>query len=71
MDMFDFSEDEIQEQLEILGYTNIPKHRLRHFKQGRCERWCNSPTSPALAILIKLIMETSKSVQNILSVSLH
>ncbi|XP_070712703.1 centriolar and ciliogenesis-associated protein HYLS1 [Pempheris klunzingeri] len=33
MDKLDFSEEEIQEQLEILGYKNIPKHRLREFKQ--------------------------------------
>lgn len=34
MDNLDFSEEEIQEQLTILGYKNIPKHRLREFKQG-------------------------------------
>ncbi|XP_038568342.1 hydrolethalus syndrome protein 1 isoform X1 [Micropterus salmoides] len=33
MDNLDFSEEEIQEQLAILGYKNIPKHRLREFKQ--------------------------------------
>lgn len=33
MDNLDFSEEEIQEQLEILGYKNIPKHRLHEFKQ--------------------------------------
>ncbi|XP_029016243.1 centriolar and ciliogenesis-associated protein HYLS1 [Betta splendens] len=33
MDNFDFSEEEIQEQLAILGYKNIPKHRLCAFKQ--------------------------------------
>ncbi|XP_056228788.1 centriolar and ciliogenesis-associated protein HYLS1 isoform X2 [Seriola aureovittata] len=33
MDSLDFSEEEIQEQLAILGYKNIPKHRLREFKQ--------------------------------------
>uniref|UniRef100_A0A3P8S986 Centriolar and ciliogenesis-associated protein HYLS1 C-terminal domain-containing protein n=1 Tax=Amphiprion percula TaxID=161767 RepID=A0A3P8S986_AMPPE len=33
MDNLDFSEDEIQEQLAILGYKNIPKHRLLEFKQ--------------------------------------
>lgn len=34
MDNLDFSEEEIQEQLALLGYKNIPKHRLREFKQG-------------------------------------
>ncbi|XP_070771689.1 centriolar and ciliogenesis-associated protein HYLS1 isoform X2 [Enoplosus armatus] len=33
MDNLDFSEEEIQEQLAILGYKNIPKHRLCEFKQ--------------------------------------
>lgn len=33
MDNLDFSEDEIREQLAILGYKNIPKHRLLEFKQ--------------------------------------
>ncbi|XP_028424268.1 hydrolethalus syndrome protein 1 [Perca flavescens] len=33
MDSLDFSEDEIHEQLVALGYKNIPKHRLREFKQ--------------------------------------
>ncbi|XP_067353778.1 centriolar and ciliogenesis-associated protein HYLS1 [Channa argus] len=33
MENLDFSEEEIQEQLAILGYKNIPKHRLREFKQ--------------------------------------
>ncbi|XP_041959791.1 hydrolethalus syndrome protein 1 isoform X2 [Alosa sapidissima] len=33
MDLLDFSEEEIQEQLSALGYTNIPKHRLREFKR--------------------------------------
>ncbi|XP_047433752.1 uncharacterized protein hyls1 isoform X5 [Mugil cephalus] len=33
MDNLDFSEEEIQEQLAILGYNNIPKHRLLEFKQ--------------------------------------
>lgn len=34
MDNIDFTEDEIQEQLELLGYKNIPKHRLSEFKKG-------------------------------------
>ncbi|KAJ4944428.1 hypothetical protein JOQ06_012972 [Pogonophryne albipinna] len=33
MDYLDFSEEEIQQQLAALGYKNIPKHRLREFKQ--------------------------------------
>ncbi|KAM3865359.1 centriolar and ciliogenesis-associated protein HYLS1-like [Diretmus argenteus] len=33
MDNLDFSEEEIQEQLAILGYRNIPKHTLREFKR--------------------------------------
>lgn len=34
MENLDFSEEEIQEQLAVLGYTNITKERLREFKQG-------------------------------------
>ncbi|XP_018528084.1 centriolar and ciliogenesis-associated protein HYLS1 [Lates calcarifer] len=33
MDNLDFSEEEIREQLAILGYKNIPRHRLREFKR--------------------------------------
>ncbi|KAI5101826.1 hydrolethalus syndrome protein 1-like isoform X2 [Silurus meridionalis] len=33
MENFDFSEEEIQEQLAVLGYTNIPKQRLHEFKR--------------------------------------
>ncbi|KAJ8365007.1 hypothetical protein SKAU_G00138380 [Synaphobranchus kaupii] len=33
MESFDFSEDEIERQLAVLGYTNIAKHRLHEFKQ--------------------------------------
>ncbi|CDQ66491.1 unnamed protein product [Oncorhynchus mykiss] len=33
MENLDFSEDEIQQQLEALGYNNIPRHRLREFKR--------------------------------------
>ncbi|XP_014863177.1 PREDICTED: hydrolethalus syndrome protein 1 [Poecilia mexicana] len=33
MDNLDFSEEEIQQQLAILGYKTIPKHRLLEFKQ--------------------------------------
>lgn len=34
MDNLDFTEDEIQDQLVLLGYENIPKHRLSEFKKG-------------------------------------
>ncbi|XP_075905083.1 centriolar and ciliogenesis-associated protein HYLS1 [Nelusetta ayraudi] len=33
MDSLDFSEEEILEQLAVLGYRNIPKHRLQEFKK--------------------------------------
>ncbi|MEQ2301032.1 hypothetical protein AMECASPLE_031829 [Ameca splendens] len=33
MDNLDFSVEEIQQQLAVLGYRNIPKHRLLEFKQ--------------------------------------
>ncbi|XP_026785826.1 centriolar and ciliogenesis-associated protein HYSL1 [Pangasianodon hypophthalmus] len=33
MENLDFSEEEIQEQLAVLGYTNITKQRLRDFKR--------------------------------------
>ncbi|XP_030627921.1 hydrolethalus syndrome protein 1 homolog [Chanos chanos] len=33
MDNLDFSEDEIEQQLSALGYTDIPKQRLHQFKQ--------------------------------------
>uniref|UniRef100_A0A4W5PE71 HYLS1 centriolar and ciliogenesis associated n=1 Tax=Hucho hucho TaxID=62062 RepID=A0A4W5PE71_9TELE len=33
MENLDFSEGEIQQQLEALGYNNIPRHRLREFKR--------------------------------------
>ncbi len=34
MDEFDFTEAEIQEQLELLGYSNVPVERLQEFKRG-------------------------------------
>ena len=34
MEHFNFSEDEIREQLELLGYRNIPPERLQEFKKG-------------------------------------
>ncbi|KAI3353521.1 hypothetical protein L3Q82_020044, partial [Scortum barcoo] len=53
MENLDFSEEEIQEQLKILGYKNIPKHRLREFKRDLDEliqrgewRSLTSPTRP-------------------------
>lgn len=33
MENLDFSEEEIQQQLEALGYTDVPRHRLREFKR--------------------------------------
>ncbi|XP_015218752.1 centriolar and ciliogenesis-associated protein HYLS1 isoform X1 [Lepisosteus oculatus] len=33
MEDIDFTEDEIEQQLAVLGYSNIPRHRLREFKQ--------------------------------------
>ncbi|XP_063058406.1 centriolar and ciliogenesis-associated protein HYLS1 [Engraulis encrasicolus] len=33
MDLLDFSEAEIEEQLSALGYNNIPKQRLQEFKK--------------------------------------
>uniref|UniRef100_A0A1A8G1J0 Hydrolethalus syndrome 1 n=3 Tax=Nothobranchius korthausae TaxID=1143690 RepID=A0A1A8G1J0_9TELE len=46
MDNLDFSEEEIKEQLALLGYQNIPKHRLLEFKRDlddliRHGRWEN------------------------------
>ncbi|XP_013857244.1 hydrolethalus syndrome protein 1 [Austrofundulus limnaeus] len=32
MDRLEFTEEEIEEQLALLGYKNIPKHRLHEFK---------------------------------------
>lgn len=34
MDEFDFTDDEIRDQLETLGYVNIPTERLQQFKLG-------------------------------------
>lgn len=36
MENLDFSEEEIQEQLAVLGFGNITKQRLREFKRGEC-----------------------------------
>ncbi|XP_074555381.1 centriolar and ciliogenesis-associated protein HYLS1 [Halichoeres trimaculatus] len=52
MDHLDFTEEEIREQLALLGYKNIPTHRLLEFKQDLDEllqhgEW-KSLTSPAL-----------------------
>ncbi|RVE76706.1 hypothetical protein OJAV_G00011420 [Oryzias javanicus] len=51
MDHLDFSEKEIRQQLAVLGYRNIPKHKLLEFKKGLEEvihggSW-KSPTSSA------------------------
>ncbi|XP_024146021.1 hydrolethalus syndrome protein 1 homolog isoform X4 [Oryzias melastigma] len=51
MDHLDFSEKEIRQQLAVLGYRNIPKHKLLEFKKGLEEvihggSW-KSPTSTA------------------------
>ncbi len=34
MDELDFTEEEIKEQLEKLGYHNVPDERLKEFKRG-------------------------------------
>ena len=34
MEEIEFTEDEIREQLEILGYSNVPQQRLQEFKRG-------------------------------------
>ena len=34
MDDLDFTEEEIREQLEKLGYSNVPASRLAEFKRG-------------------------------------
>lgn len=41
MEKLDFSEDEIQHQLEALGYNNIPRHRLHEFKRGGLIEFAN------------------------------
>ena len=35
MDEFNFSEDEIREQLELLGYHDVPHEKLEEFKKGK------------------------------------
>ena len=35
MDDLDFTEEEIKEQLENLGYTNVSDARLKEFKRGK------------------------------------
>ncbi|KAI4796535.1 hypothetical protein KUCAC02_026922 [Chaenocephalus aceratus] len=47
MDHLDFSEEEIQQQLAALGYKNIPKHRLREFKQDLDELTNPSTSQPS------------------------
>lgn len=53
MDLLDFSEEEIEEQLALLGYKNIPKHRLLEFKQDLDElirrgEWRSLVSSPEI-----------------------
>ncbi|XP_037546546.1 hydrolethalus syndrome protein 1 [Nematolebias whitei] len=64
MENLDFSEEEIQEQLALLGYKNIPKHRLLEFKQDLDElvrhgQWKN--VSPATLISTKTTTATTHS----------
>ncbi len=35
MDELDFTEEEIREQLEKLGYHDVSESRLREFKKGK------------------------------------
>lgn len=39
MESLDYSEEEIQLQLAALGYSNVPKERLREFKRGGLIFW--------------------------------
>ncbi|CAJ1054140.1 hydrolethalus syndrome protein 1 homolog isoform X2 [Xyrichtys novacula] len=53
MDSLDFTEEEIREQLALLGYKNIPKHRLQEFKQDlddliRHGEWKNLTSPPPI-----------------------
>ncbi|XP_077426505.1 centriolar and ciliogenesis-associated protein HYLS1 isoform X4 [Vanacampus margaritifer] len=52
MDNLDFSEEEIQQQLVLLGYTDVPKHRLREFKRDLEQLIQNGgqPSMPAMPI---------------------
>lgn len=34
MDNLDFTEEEIQRQLAVMGYRNIPVHKVHEVKQG-------------------------------------
>lgn len=33
---FDFTEEEIRRKLEELGYTHIPRDKLKQFQRGSC-----------------------------------
>ncbi len=55
MDNLDFSEQEIQEQLAILGYKNIPKHKLREFKKGLTLKNSIIPLSLATLLFLSWI----------------
>ncbi|XP_041640158.1 hydrolethalus syndrome protein 1 [Cheilinus undulatus] len=63
MDDLDFTEEEIQEQLALLGYKNIPKHRLQEFKKDLDELiqhgGLKSLTSPPQINSTKTRTETS------------
>ncbi|XP_077379742.1 centriolar and ciliogenesis-associated protein HYLS1 isoform X4 [Festucalex cinctus] len=51
MDNLDFSEEEIQQQLLLLGYTDVPQHRLREFKRDLEQLIQNGglPNAPAMS----------------------
>lgn len=34
LDEFDFTDDEIKEQLELLGFKNVSDAKFRNFKEG-------------------------------------
>ena len=33
-DDYEFTEEEIRQQLRLLGYSNVPEYRLKQFKEG-------------------------------------
>ena len=38
-DDFDFTDDEILDELSKLGYANVPDNRLKEFKKGKKPVW--------------------------------
>lgn len=38
-DDFDFTDDEIRDELSKLGYRSIPSERLQEFKKGNSSSW--------------------------------